>query len=133
MPFKKSYLNIFNLSIFLTCIFIVTMVVLPLVWRILYLLIKSNYPKLHARSNIKIRWKIIKIRRLSCSWLTLRKHHNLKRCRLRYYKRPTGLNGHLSIRDYTDFLSEGLIFVYQQPHHTCRINENQWWYRKAAS
>ena len=32
---------------------------------------------------------------------------------------------------YTDFLSEGLIFVYQQPHH--RINENQLWYRKAAS
>ena len=30
-------------------------------------------------------------------------------------KRPTGLNGHLSInqRSYTDFLSEGLIFVYQ--------------------
>ena len=34
-------------------------------------------------------------------------------------------------RLYTDFLSEGLIFVYQQPHH--RINENQRWYRKAAS
>ena len=44
-------------------------------------------------------------------------------------KRPTGLNGHLSIRDFT--LSKGLIFVYQQPHH--RINENQLWYRKAAS
>ena len=42
-------------------------------------------------------------------------------------KRPTGLNGHLSIRD----LSEGLIFVYQQSNH--RINENQPWYRKAAS
>ena len=43
-----------------------------------------------------------------------------------------GLNGHLSIRDiYTDFLSEGLIFVYQQPNHG--INENQLWYRKAAS
>ena len=26
-------------------------------------------------------------------------------------------------RLYTDFLSEGLIFVYQQPHH--RKNENQ--------
>ena len=46
-------------------------------------------------------------------------------------KRPTGLNGHLSIRLYTDFLSEGFIFVYQHPHH--RINENQRWYRKAAS
>ena len=34
-------------------------------------------------------------------------------------------------RLYTDFLSEGLILVYQQPHH--RINENQRWYRKAAS
>ena len=34
-------------------------------------------------------------------------------------------------RLYTDFLSEGLRFVYQQPHH--RINENQQWYRKAAS
>ena len=34
-------------------------------------------------------------------------------------KRPPGLNGQL----YTDFLSEGLIFVYLQPHH--RINENQ--------
>ena len=33
-------------------------------------------------------------------------------------------------RLYTDFLSEGFIFVYQQPHH--RINENQRWYRKAA-
>ena len=31
-------------------------------------------------------------------------------------------------RLYTDFLSEGLIFVYQQPHH--RIIER--WYRKAA-
>ena len=49
-----------------------------------------------------------------------------------FYKRPTGHNGHLRYqRLYTDFLSEGLIFVYQQPHH--RINENQWWYRKAAS
>ena len=46
-------------------------------------------------------------------------------------KRPTGLNGHLSIRDFTLVLSEGLIFVYQQPHH--RINENKLWYRKAAS
>ena len=27
-----------------------------------------------------------------------------------------GLNGHLSIRD-ADFLSEGLIFAYQQAHH----------------
>ena len=38
-------------------------------------------------------------------------------------KRPTGLNVHLSIRLrlYTDFMSEGLIFVYQQPHH--RIND----------
>ena len=33
-------------------------------------------------------------------------------------------------RLYTDFLSEGLIFIYQKPHH--RINENQPWYRKAA-
>ena len=29
--------------------------------------------------------------------------------------RSTGLNGHLRL--YTDFLSERLIFVYQQPHH----------------
>ena len=34
-------------------------------------------------------------------------------------------------RLYADFLSEGLIFVYQEPHH--RINENQQLYRKAAS
>ena len=33
-------------------------------------------------------------------------------------------------RLYTDFLSEGLIFAYQQPHH--RINKNQEWQRKAA-
>ena len=34
-------------------------------------------------------------------------------------KRPTGLNRHLSIRDfiYTEFLSEGCIFAYQQPHY----------------
>ena len=40
-------------------------------------------------------------------------------------KRPTGLNGHLSIRDsiFIDFLSEGLIFAYQQPNH--RINKDQ--------
>ena len=31
---------------------------------------------------------------------------------------------------YTDFLSEGLIFAYKQPHH--RINKNQQWQRKAA-
>ena len=48
-------------------------------------------------------------------------------------KRPTDLNGHLSIRDITLTLSEGLIFVYQQPGHH-RINENQprYMYRKAA-
>ena len=34
-------------------------------------------------------------------------------------------------RLYTDFLLEGLIFVYKQPLHT--INENQQWYKKAAS
>ena len=34
-------------------------------------------------------------------------------------------------RLYTDFLSEGLIFVHQQPNH--RIYENQPWYGKAAS
>ena len=34
-------------------------------------------------------------------------------------------------RLYTDFLSEGPIFVYQQPHHS--INENQPWYSKAVS
>ena len=44
-------------------------------------------------------------------------------------KRPTGLNGHPSIRD-SDFLSEGLIFAYQLPHN--RIYENQQWHRKAA-
>ena len=43
-------------------------------------------------------------------------------------KRPTGLTGHLSIRD---FLSEVLIFVYQQPNQ--RINENQQINRQAAS
>ena len=47
-------------------------------------------------------------------------------------KRPTGLNGHPEYqRLYSDFLSEGLIFAYQQPHH--RVNKNQQWYRKAAS
>ena len=45
-------------------------------------------------------------------------------------KRPTGLNGHLSIRDSTDFLSEGLIFAYQHPHH--RISKNQRLHRKTA-
>ena len=45
-------------------------------------------------------------------------------------KRPTGLNGHLSIRDCTDFLSEELIFAYQQPHH--RIYKNQQWHKKTA-
>ena len=55
-------------------------------------------------------------------------HYMLIICIMLENKKPTGLNGHLS----TDFLSEGLIFVkYQQPHH--RINENQRWYRKAAS
>ena len=45
----------------------------------------------------------------------------------------TSLYGHLSIRDFSrsDFLSEGLIFVYQQPHY--RINENQPWYSMVAS
>ena len=33
-------------------------------------------------------------------------------------------------RLYIDFLSEGLIFGYQLPHHG--INENQQWHRKAA-
>ena len=46
-------------------------------------------------------------------------------------KRPTGLNGHLSMRLYTDFLSDVLILVYQQSNH--RINGNQPGYRKAAS
>ena len=32
-------------------------------------------------------------------------------------KRPTGLTGHLSIRFYTDFLSEGLMFVYLHFHY----------------
>ena len=41
-------------------------------------------------------------------------------------KQDTDLNGHLSIRDCTDFLSEGLIFAYLQPHH--RINKNQQWH-----
>ena len=31
----------------------------------------------------------------------------------------------------TDILSEGLRFLYQQPHR--RINGNQRWYRKTAS
>ena len=40
-------------------------------------------------------------------------------------KRPTGLNGTPSEYKilYTDFLSEWLIFIYQQPHH--RINKHQ--------
>ena len=33
-------------------------------------------------------------------------------------------------RLYTDYLSEGLIFIYQQPYH--RINNNQQWQTKAA-
>lgn len=32
-------------------------------------------------------------------------------------KRPTGFDGHLSIEDSTDFLSEWLIFAYQQAYH----------------
>ena len=32
-------------------------------------------------------------------------------------KRPTSLNGHLSVRGCNDFFSEELIFAYQQPHH----------------
>ena len=47
---------------------------------------------------------------------------------LLFNKRPTSPNCHLSIRDCIDFLSEGLIFTYQQPHH--RINKNQQWHRK---
>ena len=47
-----------------------------------------------------------------------------------YNKRPTDLNGHLRIRNFTLTLSEGLIFVYQQPLH--RIYENQQWFRKTA-
>ena len=35
------------------------------------------------------------------------------------------------VSEYTYFLLEGLIFVYQQTHH--RINKNQQWGRKAAS
>ena len=47
-------------------------------------------------------------------------------------KRPTGLNGHLSIRDFTlTSCQRGSYLYYQQDHH--RINENQRWYRKAAS
>ena len=38
-----------------------------------------------------------------------------------------GLNGHLSIKE---FLSEGLVFAYQQAYH--RMNESQQWQRKAA-
>ena len=33
-------------------------------------------------------------------------------------------------RLYTDFLSEGLIFAYEQPHH--KTNKNQQWHWKAA-
>ena len=40
-------------------------------------------------------------------------------------KGPTGLNSQLRL--YTEFLSEGLIFAYQQPHH--RINKIQQWQR----
>ena len=47
-------------------------------------------------------------------------------------KRPTGLNDHLPEyhRLYTDFLSEGLIFAYQQTHN--RINKTQQWQRKST-
>ena len=47
----------------------------------------------------------------------------------RLNKRPTGLNGHLSITD-TDFLSEGFILAYQQTYH--RTNKNQQWQGKTA-
>ena len=45
-------------------------------------------------------------------------------------KWPTCLNGHLSIRNFTQTSCQrGTYFLYQQPHH--RINENQRLYRKA--
>ena len=43
-------------------------------------------------------------------------------------KRPTGLNGHLSIRDFTLASSQKGSYLYIN-----RINENQLWYQKAAS
>ena len=43
-----------------------------------------------------------------------------------------GLNGHLSIRDFTlTFCQKGSYLYINSPHY--RINENQRWYRKAAS
>ena len=33
-----------------------------------------------------------------------------------YNNRSTDLNGYMSIKDCTDFLSEGCIFANQQPH-----------------
>ena len=45
-------------------------------------------------------------------------------------KRPASTNGHLSIRDYTDFSSVGLYFAYR-PYH--RINKNPTWLRRAVS
>ena len=45
-------------------------------------------------------------------------------------KRPKGLNGHQYQILYTDFLSMGLIFAYQLPHH--RIDNKQQRHRKAA-
>ena len=32
-------------------------------------------------------------------------------------KRPTGYDGHLSIKDFTYFLSEWFMFAYQQAYH----------------
>ena len=46
--------------------------------------------------------------------------------------RYMSLNGHLEYqRLYTDFLSEGPTFTYQQTHR--RINKNPQWQKKAAT
>ena len=53
-------------------------------------------------------------------------HHHISHIvkMLKFFnKRPTGFNSHLSMRLYTDFLSEGLIFANQQDNH--RIDKNK--------
>ena len=57
----------------------------------------------------------------------IRKAHLSFQCRLAN-KRPTGLNGHLSIRDST--LTSCQKGSYQQLHH--RKNKNQQWHKKAS-
>ena len=51
---------------------------------------------------------------------------------IKYNKRPTGLNGHLSIRDFTlTFCQKGSYLHINIP--IIKKNKNQQWYRKEAS